>query len=161
MTDVTGFGLLGHLVEMVKASNVDVTLMLAQVPLLVGLRETMAQGIFSSLHPQNVRLRRTIRNLATAAADPLYPVLFDPQTAGGLLASLPRERAKACVEALRGAGYPHAAIIGTVHTRSTAIEPITVALTDKEVDARLSPGRATRTARDAMEEESDAEQPVL
>jgi selenide, water dikinase len=161
MTDVTGFGLLGHLVEMVKASEVDVTLMLAQVPLLAGLKETMAQGIFSSLHPQNVRLRRAIRNLATAAADPLYPVLFDPQTAGGLLASLPRERAKACVAALRGAGYPQAAIIGTVHTRSTAIEPITVALTDTEVDARLFQGQAPQTARDPMEEERDAEQPVL
>jgi selenide, water dikinase len=160
MTDVTGFGLLGHLVEMVKASEVDVTLMLAQVPLLAGLKETMAQGIFSSLHPQNVRLRRARRNLAAAAADPRYPVLFDPQTAGGLLASLPSARAEACVAALRGAGYPQAAIIGTVHTRSTAIEPITVALTDNEVDAGSSQGRATRPARVPMEEESNAEQPV-
>ena len=50
------------------------------VPLLDGLRETVAAGIFSSLQPQNVRLRRAIRNLDEAAAHPLYPVLFDPQT---------------------------------------------------------------------------------
>ncbi len=104
-TDVTGFGLLGHLVEMVKAGEVDATVSLSRVPLLEGLRETVAAGIFSSLQPQNVRLRRAIRNLDEAAAQPLYPVLFDPQTAGGLLASVPSERAQACVAALRAAGY--------------------------------------------------------
>jgi selenide,water dikinase len=82
-TDVTGFGLLGHLVEMVKASGVDAVLHPAAVPLLEGARETLAQGIFSSLQPQNVRLRRAIRNLDEAACHPLYPMLFDPQTAGG------------------------------------------------------------------------------
>ena len=88
-TDVTGFGLLGHLVEMVKASGVDASLSIAAVPLLDGARETLGRGIFSSLQPQNVRLRRAIRNLEEAAKHPLYPILFDPQTAGGLLASVP------------------------------------------------------------------------
>ena len=155
-TDVTGFGLLGHLIEMVKASDVDVTVTLRQVPLLAGLRETMSRGIFSSLQPQNVRLRRAIRNLASAAADPLYPALFDPQTAGGLLASVPSARAKACVAALRKAGYAHAAIIGTVQPRSPAVEPITVALADQQ-DQRST----TRPATDLLEEVGDAHQPVV
>lgn len=127
-TDVTGFGLLGHLVEMVRASNVDVTLDLAQVPLLDGLEETMALGIFSSLQPQNVRLRRAIRNLEAAASHPLYPALFDPQTAGGLLAAVPAENADACLAALHTAGYPRAVRIGTVHERSLALEPVTIDL---------------------------------
>jgi len=70
-TDITGFGLLGHLVEMVKAANVDARLWLARVPLLEGLVETMAAGIFSSLQPQNVRLRRAIRNLEAVATHPV------------------------------------------------------------------------------------------
>jgi len=125
-TDVTGFGLLGHLVEMVRASDVDVTLDLECVPLLTGVRETMAMGIFSSLQPQNVRLRRAIGNIEEASLDPLYPALFDPQTAGGLLASLPAARASACIAALREAGYAHAAVIGRVTARTEALAPITI-----------------------------------
>src|SRR5207342_337169 len=92
-TDVTGFGLIGHLVEMTKASGVDVTLLLARIPILDGARETIADGLFSSLQPQNVRLRRAIRDHDRVSRLPLYPLLFDPQTAGGLLAAVPAERA--------------------------------------------------------------------
>ena len=128
-TDVTGFGLLGHLVEMVRASDVDVTLAVERVPLLEGARETVALGIFSSLQPQNVRLRRAIRNLDVAARHPLYPLLFDPQTAGGLLAAVPAGEAEACVAALRAEGYAAAAIIGFVSERSAALEPVMLDLT--------------------------------
>src|SRR4051795_7640222 len=109
-TDVTGFGLLGHLVEMTKASGVDASLYVDAIPLLEGARESVAAGVFSSLQPQNVRLRRAIRNLDVAAESPLYPLLFDPQTAGGLLATVPARQAKACVAALQASGYPRAAI---------------------------------------------------
>eukprot|EP00959_Pyramimonas_sp_CCMP1952_P370475 7759071-Pyramimonas_sp.AAC.1 len=67
-TDVTGFGLLGHLVEMAKASEVDVALDLYAVPLLAGAEEIVRRGIFSSLQPQNVRLSRAVANHAAAAA---------------------------------------------------------------------------------------------
>ncbi len=100
-TDVTGFGLLGHLIEMVRASDVDVTIAVERVPLLDGARETVALGIFSSLQPQNVRLRRAIRDLDTVARHARYPLLFDPQTAGGLLAAVPLGEAERCVAALR------------------------------------------------------------
>ena len=126
MTDVTGFGLLGHLLEMVRASAVDVTLNIERLPVLPGSLEVIQQGIFSSLQPQNIRLRRAIREGERAAQHPLYALLFDPQTAGGLLASIPAEHAPACIRELQGLGYQDAAIIGTAHTRSEALEPITV-----------------------------------
>ena len=128
MTDVTGFGLLGHLVEMVKASGVDVTLALDAVPLLPGVCETLAMQIFSSLQPQNVRLRRAIHNLEEAAGDPLYPALFDPQTAGGLLAAVPAARAASALEKLRAAGYGQASVIGAVLPQSDVIEPIRIVI---------------------------------
>ncbi len=127
-TDVTGFGLLGHLAEMVRASEVDVSVTLADVPALDGALECIAEGIFSSLQPQNVRLRRAIRNLDDAAKHPAFPLLFDPQTAGGLLAGVPRERAAECIASLRAAGYTGAAIVGAVAERSEALEPVVVEL---------------------------------
>lgn len=123
-TDVTGFGLLGHLVEMTKPSGVDVELMLDALPLLDGALDTVRLGILSSLQPQNVRLRRAIRDIATCAQDERFPLIFDPQTAGGLLASIPGNQADACLAELKRLGYGSAAIIGVVKPQSDQLEPI-------------------------------------
>lgn len=123
-TDVTGFGLLGHLVEMAGPSGVDAQLRLSALPLLDGAQECVAQGIVSSLQDANVRLRRALRDPQRFAAHPRYALLFDPQTAGGLLASVPAARADACIAALRGLGYPDAVAIGTVLPRGDAAAPI-------------------------------------
>jgi len=127
-TDVTGFGLLGHLVEMIKPSGVAVELALGTLPLLDGALDCVARGIVSSLQPANLRLRRAIANLDVAAASPVYPLIFDPQTAGGLLASIPGERADACLAALRALGYQRAALIGTVSSQPDRPESVTLVL---------------------------------
>jgi selenide,water dikinase len=125
-TDITGFGLLGHLVEMTKPSGVDVRLDLDAVPLLDGAAESVRLGIFSSLQPQNLRLRRAIHDGGKLAGHEHYPLIFDPQTAGGLLASLPERRAAPCLEELRRLGYERAAIIGTAMPAGNRLEPITI-----------------------------------
>jgi len=125
-TDITGFGLLGHLVEMVRASAVDVIIELGAIPLMDGAIDTVTAGIVSSLQPQNVRLRRAVANIEEAGTDPRYPLIFDPQTAGGLLASVPADKADACVVALKELGYARAKIIGEVLEQSERLEPITV-----------------------------------
>jgi selenide,water dikinase len=81
-------------------------------------------GILSSLQPQNVRLRRAIRNLEAFAKDERLPLIFDPQTAGGLLASIPADRADACLAELKRLGYGNAAIIGTIRPQSDRLEPV-------------------------------------
>jgi selenide, water dikinase len=123
-TDLTGFGLLGHLVEMTRPSGVDAELHLGALPLLDGALETVAAGIVSSLQPANVRLRRALRNQEAFAQHPRYPLIFDPQTAGGLLASVPADQVDACVAALKAQGYPHTAIIGRILAQGEALEPI-------------------------------------
>ena len=123
-TDLTGFGLLGHLVEMTRPSGVDAELQLSTLPLLDGAVACVQAGIVSSLQPANVRLRRALRNADEFINDPRYPLLFDPQTAGGLLASVPAAQAAACVQALQAAGYAHTAVIGCITAQGAAIEPV-------------------------------------
>ena len=83
-TDITGFGLLGHLVEMVRASAVDVVLELNAVPLMDGSEQTAKAGILSSLQPQNIRLRRAVANLEEAGKDPRYPLFLTSDGRGRL-----------------------------------------------------------------------------
>jgi selenide, water dikinase len=123
-TDVTGFGLLGHLVEMTKPSEVDVELILSAIPLLDGALDTVRLGILSSLQAQNVRLRRAVRDVNMFAENDRFPLIFDPQTAGGLLASVSADQADACLAELHQLGYQQAAIIGTVRPPSDQLEPI-------------------------------------
>jgi len=123
-TDLTGFGLLGHLVEMTRPSGVDAEVDLSALPVLEGAEDTAAAGILSSLQPANVRLRRALKNQEDMATHPRYALLFDPQTAGGLLASVPAARAEACLADLRALGYRQAAAIGRVLAQGEALEPI-------------------------------------
>jgi len=123
-TDITGFGLLGHTVEMTKASGVDVEIDLDSLPILDGALETVRLGILSSLQPANVRLRRAVRSLNGAQKHEHYPLIFDPQTSGGLLASLPAEKVQSCLQELCDLGYAKAAIVGRVAAESDNLEPI-------------------------------------
>lgn len=113
-TDVTGFGLLGHLIEMVQASSVAVELNLEAIPVLAGARETTQKGILSSLYSENLRASRYIENLEQVESHTLFPLLFDPQTAGGLLASVPDLQVDSCLAELKALGYSHSCVIGQV-----------------------------------------------
>lgn len=125
-TDLTGFGLLGHLIEMTKPSAVDATLYIDQLPVLQGAQACVEQGIVSSLQPANIRLRRAIRDQAKWVKHPRYPLLFDPQTAGGLLASIPANQLDACLMELKSAGYSYACQIGHISPASNQLEPIVI-----------------------------------
>ncbi|MGJ3254643.1 MAG: selenide, water dikinase SelD [Elainellaceae cyanobacterium] len=125
-TDVTGFGLVGHLLEMVDASQVTVELEGSTIPVLDGVDETLTSGIASSLYPQNVKASINIDTLHAIQNHPLFPVLFDPQTSGGLLASVPGDRASACLSALHVLGYDQSQIIGQVLPLEAQQKPIRV-----------------------------------
>jgi selenide,water dikinase len=125
-TDVTGFGLIGHLVEMLRASGAGAEISLAAIPLLDGAAECVGAGIVSSLQPENLRLRRAIANADGFAATERFALLFDPQTAGGLMAGVPADQAQACLAALQSAGYAEAAIIGTVTAPGDPDKPVTL-----------------------------------
>ncbi len=101
MTDVTGFGLAGHLAGMCDASGVGATVRLADVPLMNGALELAEAGIRSTLYPDNRNDPRiTAPDTAHAA------LMFDPQTGGGLLAALPRNEAIKIAEWCADDRYP-------------------------------------------------------
>lgn len=133
-TDVTGFGLLGHLGEMVRwrdgdhngasqaAAALQVELDAEAVPALAGVLELLAQGQASTLAPANARALTLLEGTAPAlvwagasSPDPArLALLLDPQTCGPLLAAVPAERAAAALAAMAAAGFPQAALIGRV-----------------------------------------------
>lgn len=94
VTDVTGFGLIGHLGEMLAASGLSAELDLAAIPLYEGALALARAGIASTLLPENLALGSLLRGETDAAA---RAILFDPQTSGPLLAGIPADQAAACV----------------------------------------------------------------
>ncbi|MGB3316666.1 MAG: selenide, water dikinase SelD, partial [Albidovulum sp.] len=109
MTDITGFGLAGHLMTMLDASGTAARISLAHVPLLPGAEALSGAGHGSTLLPANkVSMARMF-----LTESPRADLLFDPQTAGGLLAAVPADTAMDLVRRLREAGEP-ASIIGEV-----------------------------------------------
>jgi selenide,water dikinase len=117
-TDVTGFGLLGHLLEMLTASGMDARLDPAAIPALDGALELLAGGLTSSLHGANLAALAALVDADPATA--ITALLIDPQTAGGLLAGLPAERAALCLDELCRLGYRAAAIGVVVASRGGA-----------------------------------------
>jgi selenide,water dikinase len=138
-TDVSGFGLAGHLYEVLSASRVGAEIRASMIPLLPGALALSLSGLRSSFFLQNAGQRSRILQTVTRAEPlslpslpPLPPLpilpsrpesearealLFDPQTSGGLLMGVRAEQADSLVEALRAGGDVAAAVIG----RATAL----------------------------------------
>jgi selenide, water dikinase len=115
VTDVTGFGLAGHLFEMLDASNVSARLDLSALPLLPGASQCFSEGVRSSLDPENRHIEsRIVTSSAQLCTTPEYDVLFDPQTSGGLLLSVSSDMANDTLQRLVDAGMVEAHIIGEV-----------------------------------------------
>jgi len=109
MTDVTGFGLAGHLIEMLDASGTAATLLLSAIPTLPGAIALAPQHP-SSIAPAN---RAALLGRITGATGPVTPLLYDPQTGGGLLAAVPAAMAPTLLDLLRQTD-PDAALIGHI-----------------------------------------------
>ena len=119
-TDITGFGLLGHAFELADASQVDLELDSRAVPLLPEAAEAAAMGLVPAGAYAN---RDYLKQVDFQPAVPvnLQDLLFDPQTSGGLLISLPADRAAELVAELQSAGVTDAACIGRVAGKGTGI----------------------------------------
>ena len=113
-TDITGFGLLGHLKSMVKGSGVAAAINLAAVPVLPGARELLENGVAPGGTHRNVSSVNDAVTWDAALTDEDRLLLCDAQTSGGLLVSVPADRAGELVDALRDEGASCAAVVGRI-----------------------------------------------
>ena len=113
VTDVTGFSLLGHAWEMACASKVTIEINAEQVPLLEGAMELAAAGMLTSADKTNRDYVGQDIEIDESVSQDLLKLLFDPQTAGGMLIAIPEQKAKLLLSRLLEQ-YPAAKIIGRV-----------------------------------------------
>jgi selenide,water dikinase len=120
MTDVTGFGLVGHLLELLKASQVDATLDTAALPLLPGALHWASKNVVPGGLKANLKFYRPQLSVPSRISKEMEMIAVDPQTSGGLLISCPADSAEALLQSLHKAGVDAASIIGEI--TSTSLE---------------------------------------
>jgi selenide, water dikinase len=111
-TDVTGFGLLGHLQEVARASRIAARVRAGSVPLLPGALAAAEAGHIAGGTKRNREDLRDHLHWSDAVPEPVRWLLCDAQTSGGLLIAVPAERASALLDALKRASTPAATVIG-------------------------------------------------
>lgn len=110
LTDVTGFGLAGHLLEMLKGNGLEAEIHAPSLPVFAGFSECIGKGFTGAL---SLHTRRGCEPFLSGEADqPKTAALYDPQTSGGFLAAVPTARARGCLEKLKEAGFKDATMIG-------------------------------------------------
>lgn len=119
-TDVTGFGLLGHTLEMARGSGVGVDLTFSALPIYPHALDMYARGETTGSNTANRQLVEKDLELRLKLNDVQREILFDPQTSGGLLLAVPAEEADRLAEELRSAGVEAARVVGTVSPPSSS-----------------------------------------
>lgn len=120
VTDITGFGLLGHAYEMASASEVTVKIKAEKVPVISGILEYAAMGLLPAGLYANRKYLEGKVELSKNVKEELVDVLFDPQTSGGLLISCPEQTAASLMKELENREIKGAAIIGRVEKKSAS-----------------------------------------
>lgn len=113
-TDITGFGLLGHARGMAGKGRYGIEIRFSAVPVFEGVREFAEMGLVPAGTRRNLEFHRGAVDTDSSIGDESLDILFDAQTSGGLLISVPVERAESLLKLLQGNGMQSAAIIGEI-----------------------------------------------
>jgi selenide, water dikinase len=116
LTDVTGFGLLGHLLGLCRGSSLSATLQMAQIPLLPGVERMAAEGLVTGASARNWSSYGRDVDLSASVTATQKALLTDPQTSGGLLVSCARGIAEEVLSIFRREGFSRAAVIGEMRS---------------------------------------------
>jgi selenide,water dikinase len=120
-TDITGFGLAGHALEMAQGSEAALTIELDALPVMAQAMEMYNAGVTTGVNRHNREKTIPHLSLEESAAQDRQEILFDPQTSGGLFVALPEEQAGDALEQLRESGLEHAAVVGRTSQRDNSI----------------------------------------
>ena len=115
MTDVTGFGLLGHLLEMCSGAGLDARVRMSQVPLLDGVLALAEAGYVTGASARNCASCDARVELDPQLEGAPKALLYDPQTSGGLLVACAGDAVAGAMEVFERTGFAHAALIGHMH----------------------------------------------
>lgn len=118
-TDVTGFGILGHTLEMARAGSVRIDVEVGAIPVYPNAVEMHGKGVTTGANKTNRELVRDFLDVSVDIRGNKEEILFDPQTSGGLLLSLNESDAGSLLEELKNAGIRSASIIGKVSDRAS------------------------------------------
>jgi len=113
-TDVTGFGIIGHLMEISEESNVQISISFNSLPVYPNSIDMYRKGETTRSNKANRKMAAGLLEIEKGLSPEEEELLFDPQTSGGLLLSLPPEQAEELTEKLKSSGMERASIIGTV-----------------------------------------------
>ena len=113
-TDITGFGLAGHLSEMASQSGVEIEIYGASIPVFPGVLDLIRGDVVSGAVERNREYASSFVRRDKAAGEDIETLLYDPQTSGGLLMAVRKSKAPALLAALHKKGVPEAAVIGRV-----------------------------------------------
>ena len=113
-TDITGFGISGHLLEVVGGSQVKAILEYSNLPFYPGALEMYKKGETTGSNPENRRMTKDRIEIKASLSNSEEELLYDPQTSGGLLLSVPSPQAEGLLNALSEAGVSPAARVGEI-----------------------------------------------
>ena len=113
-TDVTGYGLMGHLVEMVHDSRLTAEIDISSLPVFAVVGECLGQEILPGAIERNQEYSMAWVSVEDTVSEESLPILYDPQTSGGLLISLPEDRAESYVSEMKKRGHDSTSIIGRI-----------------------------------------------
>jgi selenide,water dikinase len=116
-TDITGFGLAGHALEMAKGGGIEIHLSFKAVPLYSDALEMYRKGETTGSNRGNQNLTEGFLDIKTNLKKEESELLFDPQTSGGLLMALPATQADALVGELKSEGIESASIVGEIKSK--------------------------------------------
>ena len=117
LTDITGFGLAGHLLEIARGSDLDVVVSALALPVLPGVKELIAQGHFTGASTRNWEGYGNAVAIAPELPDEIKTLVTDPQTSGGLLACVAPDAADRVLNQFKAAGFSYARAIGHMAKR--------------------------------------------